>query len=112
MMTKPESVLEVERQASLDEARLLADAAALDRLSATDEWKVLDRLLGEHADRLMLALRQRGLGFAETDALRAELEAVEWLRYRPIALRRAVDEREKLAAHVATQQTRTEQAGR
>lgn len=88
-----------------DIERLMADANALDRLAATDEWKVLDRLMGEHAERLLLALRQRGLGFAETDALRAELEAVEWMRYRPIALRRAVTEHEAMeAARVKRQQ--------
>jgi hypothetical protein len=79
-----------------DVERLMADANALDRLALTEEWKVLDRLLGEHVARLLLALRQRGLGFAETDALRAEIEAVEWLRYRPIALRRAVTEHEAM----------------
>lgn len=77
---------------SLDQEQLLSDASALERLSDTPEWGVLDRLLGEHADRILLAMRQRGLGHVETESLRAELEAVEWLRYRPIALRRAVDE--------------------
>jgi hypothetical protein len=93
MMAKPESMLEASRD---DIERLMADANALDRLASTEEWKVMDRLLGEHVSRLLLALRQRGLGFAETDALRAEIEAVEWLRYRPIALRRAVTEHEAM----------------
>jgi hypothetical protein len=81
-----------------DPERLFSDAAALERLSEMPEWMVMDRLLGEHADRILLALRQRGLDHTTTESLRAELEAVEWLRYRPIALRRAVDERDKLLA--------------
>lgn len=79
-----------------DQERLLADAAALERLAATPEWAVLDRLMGEHAARLLLVLRSRGLDHTATEALRAELEAVEWLRYRPIALRRALDDRETI----------------
>jgi hypothetical protein len=80
----------------LDEEQLIADAHALERMADTPEWAVLDRLLGDHADRILLALRQRGLDLVQTEALRAELEAVEWLRYRPIALRRAVDERDRM----------------
>jgi hypothetical protein len=86
-----------------DPERLFSDAAALERLAEMPEWMVMDRLLAEHADRILLALRQRGLDHAATEALRAELEAVEWLRYRPIALRRAVDERDKLLAAQAKQ---------
>ena len=88
--------------ASLDQERLLADAAALERLAETEDWKVFDRLMGEHASRLVLALRQRGLGHTETESLRAELEAVEWFRYRPIALRRAVDERDTMQRAVTS----------
>jgi len=87
----------------LDEEQLLSDASALERLSEMEEWKVLDRLMGDHAERILLAMRQRGLGLVETESLRAELEAVEWLRYRPIALRRAVDERDRIRQ--ATQNT-------
>ena len=71
--------------------RALADAAALDRLAAYPEWAVLDRLMGEHADRVLLALRARGLDLATTEALRAELDTIDWLRYRPVALRRALE---------------------
>jgi hypothetical protein len=84
-------------EAAAEADRLLADASALDRLAAYPEWEVLDRLMGEHADRILVALRQRGLDSVATEALRAELDAVEWLRYRPIALRRAVEEQEKIA---------------
>jgi hypothetical protein len=83
-------------QARREEARLFADAAALDRLASMDEWQVLDRLMAEHADRALLALRARGLGMVETEALRVELDLLDWLRYRPIALRRAVEERTRL----------------
>jgi hypothetical protein len=89
----------------LDEEQLLSDAAALERLSEMEEWKVLDRLMGDHAERILLAMRQRGLGLIETESLRAELEAVEWLRYRPIALRRAVDERDRMRQMRQTQTT-------
>jgi hypothetical protein len=72
--------------------RLVADAAALARLAETPEWQVLDRLLGEHLGRVLAAMRARGLGAADTEALRAEADAVEWLRNRPQALRRAVED--------------------
>src|SRR4030095_12058490 len=55
-----------------DPERLFSDAAALERLAETPEWMVMDRLLGEHADRILLALRQRGLDHTTTEALRAE----------------------------------------
>lgn len=94
-MTTASSVIEarrlIEEHAARDKERALADAAALDRLAAYPEWDVLDRLMGEHAERVLLALRERGLDHAKTEALRAELETVEWLRYRPIALRRAIE---------------------
>jgi len=83
-------------EADIQAERLLSDASALDRLAAYPEWEVLDRLMGEHVDRILVALRQRGLDLVATEALRAELEAVEWLRYRPIALRRAVEEQAKI----------------
>jgi hypothetical protein len=72
--------------------RLVADAAALTRLAETPEWAVLDRLLGEHLGRVLTTMRARGLSLAETEALRAEADAVEWLRNRPQALRRAVED--------------------
>jgi hypothetical protein len=72
--------------------RLVADAAALARLAETPEWQVLDRLLGEHLGRVLTAMRARGLSLAETDALRAEADCLEWLRNRPQALRRAVED--------------------
>ena len=78
-------------EAEREKQRALADAAALDRLAAYPEWEVLDRLMGEHADRVLLALRTRALDHATTEALRAELDTVDWLRYRPIALRRALE---------------------
>jgi hypothetical protein len=89
----------------LDEEQLIADAHALERLAEMPEWAVLDRLMAEHIVRIQLALRQRGLGLVETEALRSELEAVEWLRYRPIALRRAVVERDRMrnASFTSTQ---------
>jgi hypothetical protein len=90
----------------LDDEQLIADAHALERLSEMPEWAVLDRLLADHSDRILLALRQRGLEFVQTEALRAELEAVEWLRYRPIALRRAIDERDRMRqAQIDAQQS-------
>jgi hypothetical protein len=72
--------------------RLVADAAALTRLAETPEWAVLERLTAEHLQRLETALRTRGLGPVETEGLRAEIEAVEWYRHRPAALRRAVED--------------------
>jgi hypothetical protein len=78
--------------APAERSRLLADAHALTRLAQTPEWGVLERLIAEHVARLVLALQQRGLGPVETEGLRAELAAVEWLRSRPSALQRAVEE--------------------
>jgi hypothetical protein len=75
-----------------ERSRLLADAHALTRLAQTPEWGVLERLIAEHVARLVAALQQRGLGPVETEGLRAELAAVEWLRSRPSALQRAVEE--------------------
>jgi hypothetical protein len=72
--------------------RLVADAAALTRLAEQPEWGVLDRLLGEHLGRVLTEMRARGLSLAETEALRAEADALEWLRNRPAALRRAVED--------------------
>jgi hypothetical protein len=81
--------------------RLVADAAALTRLAETEEWQVLDRLLGEHLGRVLTAMRARGLGAADTEALRAEADALEWLRHRPQALRRAVEELRAMEAQQA-----------
>jgi hypothetical protein len=81
--------------------RLVADAAALTRLAETEEWQVLDRLLGEHLGRVLQALRARGLGHAEGEALRAEADALEWLRHRPQALRRAVEDLRAMEAQRA-----------
>jgi hypothetical protein len=81
--------------------RLVADAAALARLAETPEWAVLDRLLGEHLGRVLTAMRARGLGAAETEALRAEADALDWLRQRPAALRRAVEDLRAMEAQQA-----------
>jgi hypothetical protein len=81
--------------------RLVADAAALTRLAEQPEWGVLDRLLGEHLGRVLAAMRARGLSLAETEALRAEADAVEWLRNRPQALRRAVEDLRAMEAQQA-----------
>jgi hypothetical protein len=83
---------ELEADAARTRERLLADAAALERLSGHPEWLVLDRLLAEQIDRIGLALRQRGLDYPATEALRAELDALAWLRDRPRALRQAVEQ--------------------
>jgi hypothetical protein len=83
---------ELEADAARTRERLLADAAALERLSGHPEWLVLDRLLAEQIDRIGLALRQRGLDYPATEALRAELDALAWLRDRPSALRQAVEQ--------------------
>jgi hypothetical protein len=64
-------------------------------------------LIAEHVARLVLALQQRGLGPVETEGLRAELAAVEWLRSRPSALQRAVEE----AVAVETAQAHAVAAG-
>jgi hypothetical protein len=83
---------------STDRDRLLADAHALQRLSAYPEWAVLDRLLVEQATRITAELSQRGLDLVATEGLRAELASVEWLRTRPAALQRAVDDLDAVAA--------------
>jgi hypothetical protein len=93
--------------APAERSRLLADAHALTRLAQTPEWGVLERLIAEHVARLVLALQQRGLGPVETEGLRAELAAVEWLRSRPSALQRAVEE----AVAVETAQAQGASAG-
>ena len=87
--------------ASTDRDQLLADAHALHRLSTYPEWAVLERLLDDHAARIAVELCQRGLDLVATEGLRAELAAVEWLRQRPQALQRAVDDLDALAAHDA-----------
>ena len=87
--------------APTDREHLLADAHALQRLAATPEWAVLERLLDEHADRITAELCQRGLDPVATEGLRAELAAVAWLRSRPAALQRAVDDLDAMAAHEA-----------
>jgi hypothetical protein len=74
--------------------RLLTDAHAIQRLAAHEDWPTLDRLLAEQMERVQAALRARGLGPVETEALRAELDALQWLRERPIALARALKEHE------------------
>jgi hypothetical protein len=93
--------------APAERSRLLADAHALTRLAQTPEWGVLERLIAEHVARLVRALQQRGLGPVETEGLRAELAAVEWLRSRPSALQRAVEE----AVAVETAQAQAASAG-
>jgi hypothetical protein len=76
--------------------KLLSDASALERLAQYPEWAVLDRILKDHAKHVARALRQRGLGALETEALRAELDAIEWLRYRPTALKKALEDRDAM----------------
>jgi hypothetical protein len=77
--------------------RLLADAHALQRLAQHEDWPVLDRLLAEQMTRVQRALRARGLDPVQTEALRAELDVIEWLRERPSALARALEERDKMS---------------
>jgi hypothetical protein len=92
-------VIERERAAEDERARaeqLLSDASALERLAQYPEWAVLDRVLADHAAHVLTALRARGLGALETEALRAELDAIEWLRYRPTALRKALEDRDAM----------------
>jgi len=97
----PVVAAEIARRRAEDDERaraeqLLSDASALERLSQYPEWAVLDRVLKIHAKHVAQALRQRGLGALETEALRAELDAIEWLRYRPRALKKALDDREAM----------------
>ena len=87
--------------APTDRDQLLADAHALQRLAAMPEWAVMERLLDEHADRITAELCQRGLDPVATEGLRAELAAVGWLRARPGALQRAVDDIDAMAAREA-----------
>jgi hypothetical protein len=91
---------EARRRADDDERtrheQLLSDASALERLAQYPEWAVLDRILADHIARVLTALRQRGLSALETEALRAELDAIEWLRYRPTALAKALADRDAL----------------
>lgn len=92
-------VIERERAEADERARaekLVSDASALERLSRYPEWAVLDRVLADHAAHVLTALRARGLGALETEALRAELDAIEWLRYRPTALKKALEDRDAL----------------
>ena len=84
--------------APTDREQLLADAHALQRLSAYPEWAVLERVLDEHAGRIRAEVCRRGLDFTATEGLRAELAAVEWFRTRPAALQRAVDDLDAMAA--------------
>ena len=76
--------------------QLLSDASALERLSQYPEWAVLDRVLKTHAKHVLTALRTRGLDAVQTEALRVELDVIEWMRYRPTALKKALDDREAL----------------
>lgn len=97
----PAVAAEIARRRAEDDERaraeqLLSDASALERLSQYPEWAVLDRVLKTHAKHVAQALRQRGLGALETEALRAELDAIEWLRYRPTALKKALEDREAM----------------
>ena len=89
-----------------DEDRLLADAHAMARLAQHEDWSVLDRLLEEQMGRVQLALRARGLDPVQTEALRAELDVIEWLRERPKALARALEERDRMS-EARTVATRT-----
>jgi hypothetical protein len=80
------------RDTPADHEQLLADAHALQRLAAMPEWAVLTRLLDEHADQITAELCQRGVDPIQTEGLRAELAAVQWLRARPGALQHAVED--------------------
>lgn len=98
-MIQPQVHEHIERERAQQEERargerLLSDAQALERLSQYPEWTVLDRLLAEHATHLQTELRRRGLTLHETEALRAELDMLDWMRYRPAALRRALESRD------------------
>jgi hypothetical protein len=85
------------RDLPADHDHLLADAHALQRLAATPEWAVLERLMDQHADQIVAELCQRGLDPAQTESLRAELATVHWFRDLPAALRRQVDDLEAVA---------------
>jgi hypothetical protein len=97
MITEPVQSTIARARAAADEQRaadqLLTDATALERLAAYPEWAVLDRILGEHATGVLEVLKRPGVDAIETERLRAELAAIEWLRYRPVALRQALEDR-------------------
>lgn len=78
--------------------QLLADAHALQRLAEHEDWPVVERLTREQIDRVVTALRARGLPLVETEALRAELDVLEWFLTRPAALQRALEEHERVLA--------------
>jgi hypothetical protein len=86
---------------SPDRDQLLADAHALQRLTAYPEWAVFERVLEAHVDRITSELCQRGLDHVATECLRVELAKLEWVRTLPAALQHAVDDHEALAAHEA-----------
>jgi hypothetical protein len=102
MITEPVQSKIARARAAADEqraaAQLLADATALERLAAYPEWAVLDRILDEHAASVLTVLKRPGLDVIQTEALRAELAAIEWLRYRPVALRQALEDRNAVQA--------------
>jgi hypothetical protein len=86
---------------SPDREQLLADAHALQRLVATPEWAVFERVLDAHADRITTELCQRGLDHVATECLRVELAKLEWVRTLPAALQHAVEDHDAIAAHEA-----------
>jgi hypothetical protein len=85
-------------------AQLIADAHAIERLAAQPEWSTFTRILEEHIARVTLELRQRGLDHTTTEGLRAEIAALEWLRDRPKALKRAVEDYDAVATAAAAAQ--------
>jgi hypothetical protein len=86
---------------SPDRDQLLADAHALQRLVATPDWAVFERVLDAHAARITTELCQRGLDPVATEGLRAEFAALQWVRALPTDLQHAVDDHEAIAAHEA-----------
>jgi hypothetical protein len=91
----------MQRDPSPDRDQLLADAHALQRLVATPEWAVFQRVLDAHAARITTELCQRGLDPVSTEGLRAEFAALEWVRALPTDLQHAVEDHDAIAAHEA-----------
>jgi hypothetical protein len=91
----------MQRDPSPDRDQLLADAHALQRLVATPEWAVFERVLDAHAARITTELCQRGLDPVATEGLRAEFAALAWVRALPRDLQHAVEDHDAIAAHEA-----------
>jgi len=84
-----------------DRDQLLADAHALQRLVAYQEWAVFERVLDAHADRITAELCQRGLDHGATEQLRGELAGIGLVRTLPADLQRAVEDHDAIAAREA-----------